>query len=356
MTGSRFLERRRLPPLTCTILYPDVTISDFQLPGDDPAGGISLAVTVSATSTSLLPRRCSLPLFLFRPSSRTRGARYDRVIRPPRFTANTHLPTARLVSRLERSSSTCITRTCTSGEQERSSAADRPSHPSCPQTCPDGAPNQLDVRCQLHQSRRPPAPLRRRPGGARRAFDRVLKLPERAAYDDSSSWAFRHAAERRQYCLASARYCNAHEQLAFGMLTSTSRPPGIQALTLNVALQSPTGRISPINGITIEALSLAFDPSAPYAPMSNSSQVSATFGLPFGFSLVRLRFASFATSLSPESTSRTSSSLPTSSPSSATGPPSQDSPRRSPRVRPRSSPRTPDSPPVASLWIFLCLL
>ncbi|KAL8287086.1 hypothetical protein RQP46_004092 [Phenoliferia psychrophenolica] len=60
---------------------------------------------------------------------------------------------------------------------------------------------------------------------------------------------------------------------------------GIQALTLNVPLSSPTGRISPINSITIEALSLAFDPSAPYSPMSNSSQVSATFGLPFGFSL-----------------------------------------------------------------------
>ncbi|KAL8278093.1 hypothetical protein RQP46_009553 [Phenoliferia psychrophenolica] len=60
---------------------------------------------------------------------------------------------------------------------------------------------------------------------------------------------------------------------------------GIQALVLNVPLQSPTGRISPINSITIEALSLSFDPSAPYAPLSNSSQVSASFGLPFGFSL-----------------------------------------------------------------------
>ena len=62
---------------------------------------------------------------------------------------------------------------------------------------------------------------------------------------------------------------------------------GIQALVLNVPLSSPTGRISPIKSITIEALSLSFDSSAPYAPMSNSSQVAAQFGLPFGFSLVR---------------------------------------------------------------------
>ncbi|KAM0750211.1 hypothetical protein T439DRAFT_247618 [Meredithblackwellia eburnea MCA 4105] len=60
---------------------------------------------------------------------------------------------------------------------------------------------------------------------------------------------------------------------------------GIQALILNVPLQSPTGRISPINAITIEALSLQFDPAQPYAPMANSSDVSAAFGLPFGFSL-----------------------------------------------------------------------
>lgn len=60
---------------------------------------------------------------------------------------------------------------------------------------------------------------------------------------------------------------------------------GIQALTLNVPLRSPQGRIAPIKSITIEELSLEFDPSTPYAPMANSSEVSATFGLPFGFSL-----------------------------------------------------------------------
>ncbi|GAA6057282.1 hypothetical protein JCM3770_004534 [Rhodotorula araucariae] len=66
---------------------------------------------------------------------------------------------------------------------------------------------------------------------------------------------------------------------------------GIGALTLNVPLRSPTGKIAPITGITIEALSLAFDPSAPYAPMANSSAIAAGFGLPFGFSLdiVRLK-------------------------------------------------------------------
>ncbi|GAA5969858.1 hypothetical protein JCM21900_004182 [Sporobolomyces salmonicolor] len=60
---------------------------------------------------------------------------------------------------------------------------------------------------------------------------------------------------------------------------------GISALTLKVPLRSPTGRIAPITGITIQQLSLAFDPSAPYAPQANSSAVAATFGLPFGFSL-----------------------------------------------------------------------
>ncbi|BGP22157.1 pre-rRNA processing protein [Rhodotorula toruloides] len=66
---------------------------------------------------------------------------------------------------------------------------------------------------------------------------------------------------------------------------------GISALTLNVPLKSPTGRIAPITGITIQELSLQFDPSQPYAPQANSSAVSATFGLPFGFSLniVRLQ-------------------------------------------------------------------
>ncbi|GAA5897781.1 hypothetical protein JCM8208_000260 [Rhodotorula glutinis] len=60
---------------------------------------------------------------------------------------------------------------------------------------------------------------------------------------------------------------------------------GISALTLNVPLRSPTGKIAPITAITIEALSLAFDPSAPYAPTANSSAIAAGFGLPFGFSL-----------------------------------------------------------------------
>lgn len=60
---------------------------------------------------------------------------------------------------------------------------------------------------------------------------------------------------------------------------------GIKALVLNVPLQSPTGRISPIKTITIKELSLGFDDQHPYAPTANSSQIEATFGLPFGFSL-----------------------------------------------------------------------
>lgn len=53
---------------------------------------------------------------------------------------------------------------------------------------------------------------------------------------------------------------------------------GISALTLKVPLQSPTGRISPITGITIEQLSLMFDPNSAYAPLANSSEVSASIG------------------------------------------------------------------------------
>lgn len=55
---------------------------------------------------------------------------------------------------------------------------------------------------------------------------------------------------------------------------------GISALTLRVPLQSPTGRIAPITGITIEQLSLAFDPSQPYAPLANSSEVSVSAEMP----------------------------------------------------------------------------
>lgn len=60
---------------------------------------------------------------------------------------------------------------------------------------------------------------------------------------------------------------------------------GVQALILNVPLSSPQGRISPITSILIESLSLNFNAATPYAPTANSSHTSATFGLPFGFSL-----------------------------------------------------------------------
>lgn len=61
---------------------------------------------------------------------------------------------------------------------------------------------------------------------------------------------------------------------------------GIQALVLDVALASVTGPISPITGIELRKLTLAFDSKATsYSPQANSSDVSATFALPFGFSL-----------------------------------------------------------------------
>lgn len=59
---------------------------------------------------------------------------------------------------------------------------------------------------------------------------------------------------------------------------------GIQALVLSVPLASPQA-IKPITGIAIKALSLDFTPATSWAPMANSSALSATFGLPFGFSL-----------------------------------------------------------------------
>lgn len=59
---------------------------------------------------------------------------------------------------------------------------------------------------------------------------------------------------------------------------------GIAALVLNVPLKSPTP-INPITGIAIEALSLDFGGKDSWAPMANSSHLSATFALPFGFSL-----------------------------------------------------------------------
>ncbi|KAL8280236.1 hypothetical protein RQP46_007350 [Phenoliferia psychrophenolica] len=49
--------------------------------------------------------------------------------------------------------------------------------------------------------------------------------------------------------------------------------------------QNPEGIIRPLTGVTIEALSLSLTPEAPYVPMVNSTQLAATFGLPFGFAL-----------------------------------------------------------------------
>ena len=59
----------------------------------------------------------------------------------------------------------------------------------------------------------------------------------------------------------------------------------ISALVLNVPLQSPTGPISPIYSISINAFSLAYTPETAYSPVASSPLVSAAIGLPFGFSL-----------------------------------------------------------------------
>lgn len=62
---------------------------------------------------------------------------------------------------------------------------------------------------------------------------------------------------------------------------------GIRKLQLQVPLRCPTGPISPITSITIGSFGLAFnhDGSLPYAPIVGSNSTSASYGLPFGFSL-----------------------------------------------------------------------
>lgn len=70
-----------------------------------------------------------------------------------------------------------------------------------------------------------------------------------------------------------------------GGLTPAWLAAGVKALVLNVPLVSATGPIRPITGITIEQLSLGFTPATSWSPTANSSFTSATFALPFGFTL-----------------------------------------------------------------------
>lgn len=153
---------------------------------------------------------------------------------------------------------------------------------------------------------------------------------------------------------------------------------GIKALTLNVPLISPTGRISPITGIDIKALSLEFDSAQPYAPMANSSQVTvsdysklslvsksyqliqilarsqAGFGLPFGFSLDIVELAnSYALLCCEASSSGADDVLFIASPSSTIEPQSPPSRRRSACPTPPFSLATRATRPARSILIFL---
>lgn len=70
-----------------------------------------------------------------------------------------------------------------------------------------------------------------------------------------------------------------------GGITPAWLSAGVKALVLNVPLVSASGPIRPITGITIEQLSLGFTPETSWSPTANSSFTSATFALPFGFTL-----------------------------------------------------------------------
>ncbi|PWN53595.1 hypothetical protein IE53DRAFT_140447 [Violaceomyces palustris] len=59
---------------------------------------------------------------------------------------------------------------------------------------------------------------------------------------------------------------------------------GISALNILVPLKAPTP-INPLKSITIGTLGLIFTPETSYNPITFSNQLSATLGLPFGFSL-----------------------------------------------------------------------
>ncbi|EPQ29604.1 uncharacterized protein PFL1_02823 [Pseudozyma flocculosa PF-1] len=59
---------------------------------------------------------------------------------------------------------------------------------------------------------------------------------------------------------------------------------GITALTIAVPLKAPEP-ISPIKSITIGSLALVYTPETAFSPTAFSSALSATLGLPFGFSL-----------------------------------------------------------------------
>ncbi|KAN0059778.1 hypothetical protein ACQY0O_008352 [Thecaphora frezii] len=59
---------------------------------------------------------------------------------------------------------------------------------------------------------------------------------------------------------------------------------GITALTIAVPLKAPEP-INPIKSITIGSLALVYTPETAYSPTAFSSALSATLGLPFGFSL-----------------------------------------------------------------------
>ncbi|KAI5474806.1 pre-rrna processing protein [Pseudohyphozyma bogoriensis] len=184
--------------------FTDVSISDFQLPGDDPAGGISLSVVTQLTNPSAFGVEIGTLVV---------GLYYQDLYLGPAQTASPTNLTAGV--------------------------------------------NHIHL------------------------VGRLIDYSNNTAALDQLSYIF-------------TQYLNGESTPVEARGVSVTLPSGqvidwlqagISALTLNVPLSSPTGRISPITGINIEALSLAFDPTTAYAPMANSSDVSASFGLPFGFSL-----------------------------------------------------------------------
>ena len=209
--------------------FTNIGIYDFQLPGDDPAGGVSLSVGASLTN----PRCVPLPLALTASSSR---APSDSVSRArSSFGIQIGVLTAGLYY----------------GDLYLG-----PAQTSSPVNLTTG-PNYLHLVGRLVPYQDDPA-----------ALAQLSTLFSSYLNGDTIP------VQARGLSIA----LPSGENIAW---LST----GISALTLNVPLRSPTGKIAPITAITIEALSLDFDPSAPYAPTANSSAIAAGFGLPFGFSL-----------------------------------------------------------------------
>ncbi|KAJ9479823.1 hypothetical protein PHBOTO_003303 [Pseudozyma hubeiensis] len=182
--------------------FEDVEILDFQLPGDDPAGGVSLSVTTSLVNPS--PFGVQL-------GTLNLGLYYQGMYLGPAMTTNLNVSAGRNVITLN-------------GRLVPHN---------------DNA-TELDLLGQLFTG-----------------YINGETLPTQARG-------------------VSVQQANGEN---VGWLST-----GITALELAVPLKAPQP-INPIKGISIGTLALVYTPETAYNPTAYSSALSATLGLPFGFSL-----------------------------------------------------------------------